>query len=101
MQGKCGVDVSRPVASLDRADCRILKRLNAGSEELKPALKNRIDKLRESGFVEDKGFGGVGITLHGQLALARQRFRKMPKPRYTITGLAPGARLFGKFFKLN
>ncbi|GBE43121.1 MAG TPA: hypothetical protein ENH05_05460 [Rhizobiales bacterium] len=91
--------MSRPVASLDRADCRILKRLNAGSEEPNPALRNRIKKLRESGFVEDKGFGGVAITLRGQLELARWRFRKLPKSRYAILGPAPGASPFSKFFK--
>ncbi len=96
-----GVNVLRPVANLDRVDCRILNRLNAGSEELKPALRNRINKLRESGFVEDKDFGGVGITLRGQLALARWRFRKVPKPRQTMSELAPGAKLFGKIFKPN
>jgi len=96
-----GVDVSRGVVSLDKEDCRILRRLNAGPEEPDPALKARIDKLREAGFVEDKGFGGVGITLRGQLALMRWRFRKLPKSRYAVSGSVPGLRLFGKFFKPN
>ncbi len=93
--------MARFVASLDKADCRILRRLNAGPEEPKPALKTRIEKLREAGFVEDKSFGGVGITLRGQLALARWRFRKLPKHRYVVSESAPGAGLFGKFFKTN
>lgn len=93
--------MSRPVASLDRADCRILKRLNGGSEEPDPALRNRIEKLRESGFVEEKGFGGVAITVRGQLALARWRFRKLPKSRFTVSGPVPGPAVFGKFFKSN
>ena len=91
--------MSRSVTSLDKDDCRILRRLNAGPEEPKPALKSRFDGLREAGFVEDKGFGGVGITLRGQLALARWRFRNLSKPRYVVSGSVPGAGLFGRFFK--
>ena len=93
--------MSRPAAGLDRADCRILKRLNAGSRELDPALTNRIKKLQESGFVEDERFGGVAITLRGQLELARWRFRKLPKSRYAILGPVPSKALFGNFFKPN
>ena len=91
--------MSRPVAGLDRAECRILKRLNAGSQELDPALNNRIKKLRESGFVEDTRFGGVAITLRGQLELARWRFRKIPRSQYAIMGPASGKAVFGKFFR--
>lgn len=91
--------MSRPVASLDRADCRILKRLNNSSETPGPALKNRIDKLLESGFVEEKSFGEVAITMRGQLELARQRFRKLPKSRYAISGPLPGGNMLEKMFK--
>jgi len=67
--------------------------------ELDPALNNRIEKLRKSGFVEDTHLGGVAITLRGQLELARWRFRKMPKSRYAVMGPVPGKTAFGKFFK--
>ena len=91
--------MSRPVASLDRVDCRILKRLNGSPEAPQPALKNRIDKLLESGFVEEKGFGEVTITLRGQLELARWRFRNMPKSNYAVWGPDPNGGLLGKIFK--
>jgi hypothetical protein len=91
--------VSRPVASLDRADCRILKRLNGSPEAPTPALKNRIDKLLESGFVEEKGYGEVTITLRGQLELARWRFRNLPKARYSVWGPHMHGGVFGKLFK--
>lgn len=78
-----------------------MRRLNAGPEEVEPDLKTRIDTLLKAGFVEDKGYGVVGITVNGQLALARWSFRKLPKPRYVTTGSVDGAGLFGKFFKTN
>ena len=93
--------MSRPVASLDKADCRILRRLNSNSEAPRPALRNQIDKLLESGFVEEKSFGEVGITLRGQLELARWRFRKLPRSRFAVLGPAPGGGLFGKLFKTS
>ena len=91
--------MSRPVASLDRVDCRILKRLNGSPESPRPALRNRIDKLLESGFVEEKGYGEVTITLRGQLELARWRFRNMPQSRYSVWGPDSNGGLFGKLFK--
>ena len=94
-----GYVVSRPVAGLDKADCRILKRLNGSRETLGPALRNRIDKLLESGFVEEKSFGEVVITLRGQLELARWRFRKLPKSRYAVSGSSTDSSLLEKTFK--
>ena len=91
--------MSHPVASLDKVDCRILKRLNGSPESPKPALKNRIDKLVESGFVEEKGYGEVTITLRGQLELARWRFRDMPRSRYAVWGPDQSVGLFGRLFK--
>ena len=93
--------MSRPVASLDKVDCRILKRLNDSKEAPDPALRNRIDKLLESGFVEEKSFGEVGITLRGQLELARWRFRKLPKSKYAISGPLPGGNMLEKIFKAS
>lgn len=90
--------VSRPVAGLDKADCRILKRLNSSREAPGPALRNQIDKLLESGFVEEKSFGEVVITLRGQLELARWRFRKLPKSRYSVSGASTDSTLFEKIF---
>ena len=94
-----GYVVSRPVAGLDKADCRILKRLNGSRETLGPALRNRIDKLLESGFVEEKSFGEVVITLCGQLELARWRFRKLPRSRYAVSGSSTDSSLLEKTFK--
>jgi len=91
--------VSRPVAGLDKADCRILKRLNGSGEAPGPALRNRIDKLLESGFVEEKNFGEVAITLRGQLELARWRFRKLPNSRYAVSGSSTDSSLLEKTFK--
>jgi hypothetical protein len=91
--------VSRPVAGLDRADCRILKRLNEGPEAPTAALRNRIDKLLDSGFVEEKGYGEVTITLRGQLELARWRFRSIPKPKFVVWGPDPHGSVIGRFFK--
>ena len=91
--------VLRPVAGLDRTDYRILKRLNEGRVTPRTAIRDRIDKLLESGFVEEKSFGEVAITPRGQLALARWRFRKLPKSRYVILGPVPGGNLFEKIFK--
>lgn len=91
--------VSRPVASLDRVDCRILKRLNGSPEAPAPALRNRINKLLESGFVEEKGYGEVTITLRGQLELARWRFRNLPQPKYVVWGPDTRGGLLGRLFK--
>ncbi len=91
--------MSRPVASLDRVDCRILKRLNGSPETPAPALRNRIDKLLESGFVEEKGYGEVTITLRGQLELARWRFRNIPQSRYAVWGHDTRGGRFARLFK--
>ena len=94
-----GLVVSRPVPGLDRSDCRILKRLNDGKETPRPALKNKIDKLLEFGYVEEKSFGEVAITLRGQLELARWRFRKLPRSRYAVSGPLPGGNMLDKILK--
>lgn len=91
--------MTRPVESLDRTDCRILKRLNTGREMPEPGIGNRVEKLIEAGFVEEGSFGEVAITLRGQLELARWRFRGLPKSRYAISGPTPRNSLFRKFFK--
>jgi len=91
--------VSHPVASLDRVDCRILKRLNGSPETPTAALRNRIDKLLESGFIEEKGYGEVTITLRGQLELARMRYRNMPQAKYAVWGRDTRGGVFGRLFK--
>lgn len=91
--------VSRPVAGLDKVDCRILKRLNDGSEAPGPTVRSRINKLVKFGFVEEKSFGEFGITMRGQLELARWRFRKLPKSRYSVSGASTDRILFEKIFK--
>jgi hypothetical protein len=91
--------VSRPVAGLDKVDCRILKRLNDGSEAPGPTVRSRINKLVKFGFVEEKSFGEFGITMRGQLELARWRFRNLPKSRYAISGPLPGGNMLEKIFK--
>lgn len=84
----------RPDAGLDRTDCRILKRLNRGGEVPSPASGNRINKLLESGYVEETNFGEIAITLHGQLELARWRFRNVPISTYSVSGtMSVGDRL--------
>lgn len=90
--------MSSPVAGLDRTDCKILTRLNRGSETPSPTTRNRISRLLDSGYVEKNNFGEVAITLRGQLELARWRYRKLPKIRFSIMGYIPSKALFAKFF---
>lgn len=61
--------------------------------------KNRIEKLLESGFIEETNFGEVVITVRGQLELARWRFRDLPKSRIALSGGKPREALFSRFFK--
>lgn len=91
--------MASPVAGLDKTDCRILARLNSGRDMPRPVQKNRMEKLIKSGFVEEKGFGEVVITLRGQLELARWRYRKLPKPQYVIMGPTPRGNVLERFFK--
>ena len=93
--------MSSPVADLDRADCKILARLNRGSETPSPMMRTRIDKLLDSGLIEENTFGEVAITLRGQLELARWRYRNLPKGRFEIIGHEQSKRLFEKFFNLS
>ena len=90
--------MSSPVAGLDRADCKILARLNRGSETPSPMMRMRIDKLIDSGLIQDNTVGEVAITVRGQLELARWRYRNLPKNRFSIMGYEPSRRLIEKFF---
>lgn len=65
----------------------------------RPVQKNRLEKLIKSGFVEEKGFGEVGITLRGQLELARWRYRKIPKSRFVVMGPTPNGNVLERFFR--
>lgn len=76
-------------------------RLNGMREAPAPVLRNRIDRLLKSGFVEEMSFGEVGITLRGQLELARWRFRKLPKSRYATSGPLPGGNMLEKLLKAS
>lgn len=91
--------MSSPVASLDKTDLRILKQLNIGNPVPRPLEKNRIEKLVESGCIEETNFGEVIITIRGQLELARWRFRHLPKTRMAFSGPKPREALFSRFFK--
>lgn len=55
----------------------------------RPVLKNRIEKLLKSGFVQEGRLGEVAITLRGQLELARWRYRRLPKSRFVFLGPMP------------
>ena len=74
----------REVDGLDRAERRFLERLNTGGVPATPISKARIDTLVESGFVEEGVNGKLTITVQGQLALARERFRNVPKPKVVV-----------------
>ena len=74
----------REVHGLDRAERRFLTILNKGGVAATPISRSRIDNLVESGFVEEGVNGKLTITVHGQLALARERFRNLPKPKVVV-----------------
>ena len=90
--------MSSPIAGLDRADCKFLERLNRASEMPSPMMRTRIDKLLDSGLIEENSVGGVTITVRGQLELARWRFRDAPRNRFSVMGYEPSRRLIEKFF---
>ena len=69
---------------LDRDDRRLLEHLNAGGAPDRSVPRSQIERLMESGLVEESGFGDIYITPRGQLELARWRFRKLPRPRYVV-----------------
>lgn len=94
-------DVSSPIGGLDRTDCKILERLNRGSETPTSMIRTRIDKLLDSGLIAENTVGEVSITLRGQLEIARWRYRNLAKGPLTTLGEEPSKRLFEKFFKLS
>lgn len=61
-----------------------MHQLNKGGVPAPPISRSHIDNLVESGFVEEGVNGKLAITVHGQLALARDRFRKLPKPKVVV-----------------
>lgn len=93
--------LARPVAGLDKTDCRILQQLNSGRQMPRPLQKNRIDKLLDSGFIEQTNFGEMVITVRGQLELARWRFRHLPRNRIATSGSTPRGALFNRIFKAS
>ena len=93
--------MSSPIGGLDRTDCKILERLNRGSETPSSMIRMRIDKLLDSGFIAENTVGEVTITLRGQLELARWRYRNLAKGPLTTLGEQPNRGLFEKFFNLS
>lgn len=83
---------------LSKADCRLLHRLNMGigAGQLPPRLQ--LERLLESRLIREGPGGEVFITAHGQLALARWRFRNLPKPRVVVVGNRPRTSIWDKFF---
>lgn len=91
--------MSSPVGSLDKGDFRILKQLNIGNPMPRPLEKNRIERLLQSGCIEETNFGEMVITIRGQLELARWRYRDLPKTKVVFSGPKPREALFDRFFK--
>ena len=76
-----------------------MKQLNVGNPVPAPLEKNRIEKLLQSGCIEETNFGEVVITVRGQLELARWRFRHLPKTKVAFSGPRPREALFNRFFR--
>ncbi|MDH3579435.1 MAG: hypothetical protein OEM91_02255 [Hyphomicrobiales bacterium] len=74
----------REVDGLVRAERRFLNQLNKGGVPATQISRSHIDNLVESGFVEEGINGKLTITVHGQLALARERFRNLAKPKVVV-----------------
>ena len=80
----CGGKKLREVDGLVRAERRFLNQLNKGGVPATQISRSHIDNLVESGFVEEGINGKLTITVHGQLALARERFRNLAKPKVVV-----------------
>lgn len=74
----------RSVQGLDKSERRYLEQLNFGSVPEEPVSKTQIDALINSGLIEEGVNGRMSITVQGQLALARDRFRDVPKLQASV-----------------
>lgn len=81
-----------------RADRRLLNRLNAGFGAGEPPPREQVNRLIESGYIERDTLGELTITTRGQFALARWRFRNLPKPRMVVVNYEPSRNLWQRLF---
>ena len=85
--------------ALSREDRLALQQLNSGQYDDAAVPENRVADFLERGLAEENSLGQVVITVHGQLALARDRYSRLRRSRYSVTDRVPRRPLWERLFR--
>ena len=71
---------------LSREERRVLEQLNSRQSADASVPQDSVTEFLERGLAEENSFGQVVITARGQLELARDRYSRIRRSRYAVTG---------------